>query len=237
LWSLGVEEQYYLVWPLCLLLFFRNRLWIVTAVVAAGPPFRLLFWLLWGRAGLEHPFPVFMDALAMGAAVAMLEPKLKTYQAALASRWFLFVPGLTFLLPLIQFWNSRVYQTVGLSALHLGIALSLRHVMERRYALLNSTPVMWLGAISYSLYLWQQPFLDRWSSASWAAFPLNIVVALVLAAASYHLVEQPGLKLRERFSPRRLPFVVTEQAGRPAGPSDRESIAIAEPGSAAAVGG
>jgi peptidoglycan/LPS O-acetylase OafA/YrhL len=211
LWSLGIEEQYYLFWPLCLVLFFAKRLWIVGAVVAAGPPLRVLFWAFWGRAGLEHPFPVFMDALAMGAAVALLAPQLNRYQDAIASRWFLLVPLLTFLLPSLQFLSSRLYQTVGLSALHLGIALSLRHVMERRYWLLNSPPVMWLGAISYSLYLWQQPFLDRWSSAPWAAFPLNIVVAIALATASYHLVEKPGLRLRERFSPRRLPFFVSDE--------------------------
>lgn len=236
LWSLGVEEQFYLVWPLCLMLFFRNRLWIVAAVVAAGPPFRVFFWLLWGRAGLEHPFPIFMDALAMGAAVALLEPKLRRFQAALASRWFLCVPALTFLLPLIQFWNSRVYQSLGLSALHLGIALSLRHMMERRYSVLNSPPVMWLGAISYSLYLWQQPFLDRWSSAPWAAFPLNLALAVMLAAASYYLVEKPGLKLRERFSPRRLPFVVSAQTAHAAGPTPEESVAVAEAGPLTAVG-
>jgi len=225
LWSLGVEEQYYLVWPLCLLLFFRSRLKIVGAVILAGPPLRLLFWVLWGRAGLEHPFPVFMDALAMGAAVAMLEPRLKRYQAVLASRWFLLVPALTFLLLLVQFWDSGVYQTIGLTGLHLGIALSLRHVMERRYWLLNSLPVMWLGAISYSLYLWQQLFLDRSSSAPWAAFPLNLVFSLLLAAASYHLVEQPGLKLRERFSPKRIPFVVSDEA--PHQPEGRTTEPIA----------
>jgi len=239
LWSLGVEEQYYLVWPLCLLLFFRNRLWILCAVIAAGPPIRLLFWLLWGRVGLEHPFPVFMDALAMGAAVAMLEPQLKRFQAALASRWFLLVPALTMLILLIQFWNSRVYQTVGLTALHAGIALSLRHVMERRYALLNSWPVMWLGAISYSLYLWQQPFLDRWSSAPWAAFPLNILVSIALASVSYHLIEKPGLQLRERFSPpRRLPFLVaggtSAETIDPTAPHAPGSVAASRP--AAAVG-
>ena len=235
LWSLGVEEQFYLVWPLCLLLFFRNRIWIVTAVVAAGPPIRLLFWLLWGRAGLEHPFPVFMDALAMGAAVALLEPRIKCFQWALASRWFLIVPALTMLLLLLQFWNSGVYQTIGLTGLHLGIALSLRHVMERRYALLNCLPVMWLGAISYSLYLWQQLFLDRWSSSLWATFPLNIAVALVLATVSYHLVEKPGLRLRERFSPRRLPFLVSEQATDPTTARGPESVTL--PGRAAAAGG
>jgi peptidoglycan/LPS O-acetylase OafA/YrhL len=226
LWSLGVEEQFYLVWPLCLLLFFRSRMRIVGGVILAGPPLRLLFWVLWGRAGLEHPFPVFMDALAMGAAVAMLEPRLKRYQAALASRWFLLVPALTFLLLLVQFWDSGVYQTIGLTGLHLGIALSLRHVMERRYWLLNSPPVMWLGAISYSLYLWQQLFLDRSSSAPWAAFPLNLVFSLVLAAASYHLIEQPGLKIRERFSPKRIPFVVPDEATREPEACTTEPIAV-----------
>jgi len=233
LWSLGVEEQYYLLWPLCLLLFFRSRFWIVAAVVAAGPPLRILFWMRWGRPGLEHPFPIFMDALAMGAAVAMLEPRLRRFQPKLASRWFVCVPALTFLLPLMQFWNSRVYQSVGLSALHLGIALSLRHMMERRYLLLNSSPVMWLGGISYSLYLWQQLFLDRWSSEPWAAFPLNLVLSLMLAAVSYYLVEKPGLKLRERFSPRRLPFVVETSAKVP---DITESTAEAQIISVSAVG-
>ena len=237
LWSLGVEEQFYLLWPLCLLLFFRNRLWIVGAVVAAGPPIRLLFWLLWGRAGLEHPFPVFMDALAMGAAVALLAPKLARFQSAFVSRWFLAVPAATVLLVLLQFWSSRVYQTVGLTALHLGIALSLRHVMERRYWLLNSLPVMWLGAISYSLYLWQQLFLNRWSPEPMTSFPLNILLAVALATASYHLVERPGLHLRERFSPRRLPFVVSGEAAHPAELIAKEPAPLSAHGPLRVVGG
>ena len=69
------------------------------------------------------------------------------------------------MLPLVEFWNGRVYQTVALSLFHLGITLTLLHVMARRYALLNSPPVVWLGGISYSLYLWQQFFFDRESSA------------------------------------------------------------------------
>jgi peptidoglycan/LPS O-acetylase OafA/YrhL len=50
---------------------------------------------------------------------------------------------------------------------------------------------MWLGGVSYGLYPWQQPFLNRGSSAPWAAFPVNLVLALLLAAASIYLVEQP----------------------------------------------
>jgi peptidoglycan/LPS O-acetylase OafA/YrhL len=223
LWTLAVEEQFYLLWPLTLLLFFPKRLGIVAAVIAAGPPLRVLFFLLWGRAGLDHPFPVFMDALAMGCAISILEPRLARWQEIFASRRFLLVPAATALLPLIQLWNTRVYQTLGLTALHLGIALSIKHVMTRRYFVLNSLPVMWLGAISYSLFLWQQIFLDRASTAWWAGFPTNLVLSLLLATTSYHLVELPFLKLRERWTKaRRLHLVAATSApktGEASGPS------------------
>ena len=229
LWSLGVEEQFYLLWPLSLLLFYRPRIGIVAAIIAAGPPLRLLFWLTWGRAGLEHPFPVFMDALAMGCALSLVEPALARFQRVFSSRWFLFVPAATALLPLVQLWNSRAYQFAGVSALHLGVALSIKHIITRRYALLNLRPVMWMGAISYSLYLWQQPFLDRGSSTPWTAFPLNIVLAILLAAASYYLVEQPFLKLRERRTRKRHPHLVRGEALAP--PTSGKASAVAEPGS------
>lgn len=203
LWSLGVEEQFYLVWPLCLLWFFRKRIWIVAAAIVAGPPLRIIFWLLWRRAGLEHPFPVFMDALAMGAAVAMLEPKLAPLQPIFRSPKFLFAPFLTLLVPLTQFWSNRYYESVGSSIFHAGVALSLLHFMARRYAFLNAGPVVWVGTISYSLYLWQQPFLNRWSASPLTAFPLNLALAVGFAAASYYVVELPFLKLRERRSPKR----------------------------------
>jgi peptidoglycan/LPS O-acetylase OafA/YrhL len=114
-------------------------------------------------------------------------------------------------MPLIQLWNNRLYESVGVSLFHLGVAFSLLHVMERRYSLLNSPLMVWVGAVSYSLYLWQQVFLNRWSTAPWTAFPLNLVLAFLLAAASYYMVEQPFLKLRGRFSPARVPFVVAPQ--------------------------
>jgi peptidoglycan/LPS O-acetylase OafA/YrhL len=212
LWSLGVEEQFYLIWPLCLLLFFRKRVWVVLAVIAAGPPLRMLLWLLWRRAGLEHPFPAFMDALATGAAICLLAPRVKSFQSIFLSPKFLAVPLLTLLVPLTQLWSNRFYESVGFTVFQIGSALSLIHVMERRYWILNSAPFVWVGSVSYSLYLWQQPFLNRWSSAPWAAFPLNLALAVLFAAASYYLVEEPFLKLRERHSSKTLPFIVHARA-------------------------
>ena len=62
--------------------------------------------------------------------------------------------------------------------------------------LLNYPAVSFVGVLSYSLYLWQQPFLNRGSSSPYCAFPLNIVLAMASALASYLLIEAPFLRLR-----------------------------------------
>jgi len=65
--------------------------------------------------------------------------------------------------------------------------------------MLNSLPFVFLGQLSYSLYLWQQPFLNR-QSASWiAAFPVNLLFALGAALVCHYFVELPFLSLRDRW--------------------------------------
>ena len=147
----------------------------------------------------------------MGCAMSMLEPRLAAHDRIFRSRWFLLVPIATALVPLTQLWNSRAYQVVGLTTLHLGIALSLRHLIARSYAILNYKPVAWFGGITYSLYLWQQLFLNRGSSAPWTAFPLNLCLALICGTISYYAIEQPFLKLREKRAPRRRPQVIRDR--------------------------
>ncbi len=99
LWSLGVEEQFYLLWPLALVLFFERRTWIVLAAILAGPPLHVLFWFLWGSSSLGRQFPLYMDALAMGCAMSMLEPRLARWDRVFRSRWFLLVPIATVTAP------------------------------------------------------------------------------------------------------------------------------------------
>ncbi|HEV8397375.1 MAG TPA: hypothetical protein VGQ37_23990, partial [Vicinamibacterales bacterium] len=65
--------------------------------------------------------------------------------------------------------------------------------------MLNWRPVVLIGTISYSLYLWQQLFLNRKSDLWINAFPQNVVAALAAAMASYLLLEKPLLKLRHRL--------------------------------------
>lgn len=73
--------------------------------------------------------------------------------------------------------------------------------------MLNHRALIYIGVLSYSLYLWQQPFFysqsDRWPFR----FPWNLLIAFALANLSHTLVERPFLKLRKRFDPKkRGPF-------------------------------
>ena len=78
--------------------------------------------------------------------------------------------------------------------MHVSIAGLLIHVVQNPYWVLNVRPVVWLGQISYSLYLWQQLFTYGNHQRPW----YFVGFAIVLASASYYMVEQPMLRLRER---------------------------------------
>jgi len=62
--------------------------------------------------------------------------------------------------------------------------------------LFSMRPMVAVGRASYSIYLWQQLFLDR-SSTSWAtSFPVNLLLVAVVSTLSCHLVEKPSLRAR-----------------------------------------
>jgi len=69
-------------------------------------------------------------------------------------------------------------------------------------AILDSRGFRFVGTISYSLYLWQQPFLNRHRAILLAAFPVNITCAVVCALLSFTFIEAPLLRLRERLRAR-----------------------------------
>jgi peptidoglycan/LPS O-acetylase OafA/YrhL len=78
--------------------------------------------------------------------------------------------------------------------LYAAIAGVLLHVVQTPYRILNVGPVIWLGRISYSLYLWQQIFVFDRRPRPW----YFILFAIGAASLSYYLVERPMLQLREK---------------------------------------
>ena len=130
-------------------------------------------------------------------------------------------PGCVYLMALLinRGGSHTVAILLGSPVMNVCIALliesSTRHASSLAGRFLNWKPVVFLGVLSYSLYLWQSPFFDHRSSAWIHAFPQNLMFAFLAALASYFLVERPFLRLRRRL--RRgsgLPARVEGSAGR-----------------------
>lgn len=194
LWSLSVEEQFYFLWPGVLKKWHRHRVGILVGVVLFAPVYRVAchFLGLHGRA--DETFPAVADVLAMGCLLAIFArrlPRIKTGWALVLIAPVVVVP---------MYWGAMRFHTTAVLLLvlwpvmHFSIVGLLLHVVERPYWILNVRPVVWLGKISYSLYLWQQLFAYGDRHRPW----YFVLFAVGLASASYYLVEQPMLRVRER---------------------------------------
>jgi peptidoglycan/LPS O-acetylase OafA/YrhL len=196
LWSLAVEEQFYLLWPavLCWLGRVRAARVAVLAVLLA-PVFRAAGHFLVSDRLVHEAFPTVMDAIATGCLLALWRPQIQQYGARIARHPLL----LTVVLLAIAYPypTPGFHYVVGYSLSNLIIALLVdRAIVQHESTVgrfLNTGPIVWIGTLSYSLYLWQQPFLDRHGTEWFKAFPINILLALACALASYYLVERPCL--------------------------------------------
>jgi peptidoglycan/LPS O-acetylase OafA/YrhL len=191
LWSLSVEEQFYFLWPSVFRKWYHHRSVILGAAILATPVARTLFFFFKVPYGGYGNLLTVGDTLATGCLLAVLGarvPEIRWQQAAL----------MVFALALIPLYHgeSRLRTLFILFVLapilHFSIAGILIHVVQHPYRVLNLAPVVWLGNISYSLYLWQQFFLDPSISSRYA-----VLWAVGLACVSYYLVEKPMLRLRE----------------------------------------
>jgi peptidoglycan/LPS O-acetylase OafA/YrhL len=192
LWSLSVEEQFYLLWPSVLRKWYKHRVAILCSMIPLAPIASVVFLLLKVPGGGYGNLLTVGDNLAIGCLLSILGSRIGEI------RWRLALPMLAalVLIPIYDADNrmSTLFMLFVLSpALNFSIAGILIHVVQHPYRLLNLAPVVWLGKISYSLYLWQQPFFGRTSS------PYGVLWALGLACVSYYLVENPMLRVRDRL--------------------------------------
>lgn len=214
-WSLAVEEQFYLLYPpLLVLLKKRKTVLVLVSVLFLAPVLRIVGFHLFpeSQVAIIYGFHANMDALASGCLLAF---------AAEYERFQKFLQKLTALpqvviigaAVLIYFANNQVqgdHPTFGLSVcvtfmntamaliIYWSIANSETSFIGR---MLNTKPLSYIGALSYSLYLWQQLFTGK---EMLDYFPLNLLLAFICALISFYTVEKYSLKLRAYLEQRRL---------------------------------
>ncbi len=201
LWSLSIEEQFYLLWPLAVKKAGnQNCLWIALGALGLAPFVRLA--AVFGGFPDLPIFPAVLDGMAIGCCLGVLQPQL--HASAIYRRVFT-GPMMAMLLVIVfainRFRPYTVVMLVGTPIMLLAVALLVDWAIRTENWVtrqLNKPFVRYVGVLSYSLYLWQQLFLNRSSSQS--IFPLNVVLAFLTALLFFYLVEKPTLGLRKQFS-------------------------------------
>ncbi|MBV8051888.1 MAG: acyltransferase [Acidobacteriaceae bacterium] len=193
LWSLSVEEQFYVLWPAV----FRNcvhlRAKILIGIMALTPIYSAVCYYFKVRGGGYGTFPAVADNIAVGCLLAFLADRIPVIGHGEASAMMLVIA----LVP--QFPANTPIRTLLMlfvlwPLMHLSIAGLIVHAVQSRYWILNWAPAVFLGKISYSLYLWQQLFFYR--PDPWPIY-LALPLALIFACSSYYVVERPMLRIRD----------------------------------------
>jgi peptidoglycan/LPS O-acetylase OafA/YrhL len=216
-WSLSVEEHFYLLWP-CVFVFFPGRAAPMAALgcVAVTPLVRVILHVALRDVHPDYRFfsPTRMDAIAVGCCLAFWAtcPGFRNRMrlpAAWASAGVAVVvtclavlcdPRSTFgdvpALGYVDAFLSGTLRPVLLAAVVWLCIGSATGVLGR---ILNCRPLAVVGVLSYSLYLWQQLFLNP-EREHWACgWPGGLIFTAIAAVLSYGLIEKPFLALKERL--------------------------------------
>ena len=210
LWSLSVEEHFYIVWP-CVFVSIGPRAAraILLMVVACAPAIRYLIWF-WMEGRIERDTFTLtrFDTIAMGCLLAFFVRDPAAFSLATRHRgqgsWGVAVAiGILALSMSVlcrsgkyEIALSRTVEAAAIAAATFFLVMGPNNLIGR---ILDARPVAAMGVLSYSLYLWQQPFLHAGSPHWFSQFPTNFALTAIAAVASFYLVESPFLRLKRRM--------------------------------------
>ncbi|MGI4827967.1 MAG: acyltransferase family protein [Janthinobacterium lividum] len=211
LWSLAIEEQFYLIWPACMVLFRKKTaLLIALGVVILSPFVRMFEYFVFPslRPGILVTLHTQADPLMVGCALALLmHLNLGGSILRFAQKgWVACAAGGVLLIDSHVGFRSDLYVTIAATSVR-ALAIvpillyAVSHVDSPLGKVLNSRPMRHLGLVSYSVYLWQQLF----TGSSTTPVVWVWLEVLIVAEISYWLIEKPSFRWRDRLTSRLYP--------------------------------
>ena len=213
LWSLSMEEQFYWMWPVTLLLVLRRHWYGLPLVLVLGMPvLRLVSYDVFPglRGQLLLMLHTGSDAIFSGCLLAIGLARFPELLRRLLVPSWVMVP-----LAYFFFWGNAVIghhafrgyeimigHTLIIASLFVLMVNLLQQERETWYhKVLCWKPLVYLGQISYSVYLWQQVFLTQLNTTPPGKWPVNLLCTLAVGWLSYRLIEMPFIQLKDRYFP------------------------------------
>jgi peptidoglycan/LPS O-acetylase OafA/YrhL len=226
LWSLAVEEQFYLAWPVAFLLVRRRPNLPVVALastVAAVWAHRAALILFGGSTRYVYfAFDTRADHLLIGCLLALVLRRqllARFWSAVTRSSWMPLVT-LAFLTCSIAYGKrSATYgYAIGYALDPVLVAIAIVQIVALSstpaWRWMDSRPLAWMGRLSYSLYLFQAVALGPYllpGRPVWMRFLVGTSATFLLAAASHYAIERPFLRMKDRRT-RPAPVVLHGEA-------------------------
>jgi peptidoglycan/LPS O-acetylase OafA/YrhL len=209
-WSLAVEEQFYLVWPLVVRFCTEGQIRrIAIAIICLSPALR--FYLSLHQVNIYSNTFCRLDGLMAGALLAVVIRSASFYPSKFVTQaWILFLVSVPLALG-IEIFHARwigfsVVAAASISFVHLALFSKQKWLQ----AILTNRFLVYTGTISYGIYVLEKIPLDvakvlHLDKHPFLCLALTTGAAYALAAVSWKFLEQPFLKLKRNFEAKKLP--------------------------------